>query len=97
VSQLRKYVPDPSHVIELDNIQVRENLTYDTSPVRIVDRRIKQLQGKEIPLVKVILSGTGDEDATWELESRMKETHPQLFAQGTQISRTKFPFRWGGM
>jgi len=34
-SQLRKYIHDPSHVIELDDIQVKENLTYETLPLRI--------------------------------------------------------------
>ena len=66
--------------IESDDIQVRDNLTYDSPPVRIADRRIKSLRGKEIPLVKVVWSGTGDEDATWELEDKMREIHPQLFA-----------------
>ena len=79
VSQLRKYVHDPSYVIESDDIQVCDNLTFDSPPVRIADRRIKSLRGKEIPLVKVVWSGTGDEDATWELEDKMRESHPQLF------------------
>ncbi|RZB86561.1 Transposon Ty3-G Gag-Pol polyprotein [Glycine soja] len=39
VSQLRKYICDPSHVIELDDVQVKENLTYETLPLRIEDRR----------------------------------------------------------
>ncbi|MCI38160.1 hypothetical protein A2U01_0059388, partial [Trifolium medium] len=30
VSQLRKYVADPSHVIESDDVQVRDNLTVET-------------------------------------------------------------------
>ena len=29
VSQLRKYLHDPLHVIELDDVQVRVNLTYE--------------------------------------------------------------------
>ena len=33
VSQLRKYIPDPSHVIESDVVQLRDNLTYETNPV----------------------------------------------------------------
>lgn len=28
VSQLRKYISDPSHVIEPDIVQIKENLTY---------------------------------------------------------------------
>jgi len=64
VSQLRKYVHDPLHVIELDNIQVKENLTYETLPLRIDDRMVKQLRGKEIPLVKVVWGSASGEDAT---------------------------------
>ncbi|MCI20463.1 hypothetical protein A2U01_0041625, partial [Trifolium medium] len=33
VSQLRKYVSDPSDVIESDDIQVKENLTVETLPL----------------------------------------------------------------
>ncbi|CAI8613501.1 unnamed protein product [Vicia faba] len=46
VSQLQKYVPDPSHMIEMDDIQVRDNLTVETRPLRIKDREIKSLRGK---------------------------------------------------
>ena len=35
VSQLRKYIPDPSHVIQMDDVQVRDNLTVVASPRRI--------------------------------------------------------------
>ena len=35
VSQLWKYVPDPSHVIQRDDVQVRHNLTVGTLPVRL--------------------------------------------------------------
>ncbi|XP_027368371.1 uncharacterized protein LOC113874343 [Abrus precatorius] len=79
VSQLRKYVPNPSHIIEPDIIQLKDNLTYETSPVRIVDQQVKQLRGKDIVLVKVVWSKTGDEDATWELERKMRDYYPYLF------------------
>jgi len=35
VSQLRKYVADLSHVIPRDDVQVRDNLTVETLPLRI--------------------------------------------------------------
>ncbi|XP_025982945.1 uncharacterized protein LOC114374314 [Glycine soja] len=79
VSQLRKYIHDPSHVIKLDDVQVKENLTYETLPLRIEDRLTKHLRGKEIPLVKVIWGGASGEDATWELESQMRAAYPSLF------------------
>jgi hypothetical protein len=54
VSQLRKYVYDPSHVIQVDDLKVRDNLTVETWPVRIEDREVKRLREKDIVLVKVI-------------------------------------------
>ncbi|GAU23275.1 hypothetical protein TSUD_281700 [Trifolium subterraneum] len=70
VSQLRKYVSDPSHVIESDDIQVKDNLTVETVPLRIEGRKVKKFRNKEIALVKVIWGGPAGENATWELESK---------------------------
>ena len=80
VSQLRKYVADPSHVIPRDDVQVRDNLIVETLPLRIEDHKVKQLRGKEIPLVKVVWGGVTGESLTWELESKMQESYPELFA-----------------
>ncbi|CAJ2651612.1 unnamed protein product [Trifolium pratense] len=78
VSQLRKYTPDPSHVIKPDDIHLKENMSFEVPPIKIADRKMKLLRTKEIPLVKVIWNeATGD--ATWELESKIKEQYPELF------------------
>lgn len=37
VSQLCKYVPYPSHVIQSHDMQIRDNLTYETFPLGIED------------------------------------------------------------
>ncbi|MCI15903.1 hypothetical protein A2U01_0037043 [Trifolium medium] len=57
VSQLRKYIADPSHVIESDDIQVKDNLTVETMPLRIEGREVKKLRNKEIASVKVVWGG----------------------------------------
>jgi len=80
VSQLRKYVADPSHVIPRDDVQVRENLMIETLLVRIEGREVKKLRGKEIPLVKVVWGGAVGESLTWESESKMLESYSELFA-----------------
>jgi len=54
VSQLREYVCDESHMIQVDELEVRDNLTIETWPVKIEDREVKRLRSKEIVLVKVI-------------------------------------------
>ena len=53
VTQLRKYVSDPSHIIQMDEVQARDNLTVEALPLRIEDREVKNLRGKDIALVKV--------------------------------------------
>ncbi|XP_073223391.1 uncharacterized protein [Cicer arietinum] len=82
VSQLRKYIFDPSHVIESDKVQIKENLTFETLPLRIEDQKSKELRGKTIPLVKVVWGGATGESATWEVESQMRDSYPELFSSG---------------
>ncbi|XP_017420187.1 uncharacterized protein LOC108330195 [Vigna angularis] len=78
VSQLRKYVPNSSHMLEAENVQVREDLSVEVQPVRIEESQNKQLRGKTISLVKVVWdSRTGD--STWELKGVMRESYPHLF------------------
>ncbi|XP_058762909.1 uncharacterized protein LOC131636300 [Vicia villosa] len=79
---LQRYVSDPSHVIQRDEVQIRDNLTVEVMPIRIEDRKIKQLRGKDIPLVRVVSGGAAGGSATWELESRMRESYPKLFPSG---------------
>jgi len=67
VSQLRKYAPDPSHILESDSVQVKENLSFEVTPIKILDSQMKQLRGKDILMVKVLWDLTSG-DATWEIE-----------------------------
>ena len=54
VSMLKKYVPNVSHVLEQELIELQEDLTYEEKPVQILDWKTKTLRNKEIPLVKVL-------------------------------------------
>ena len=40
VSVLRKYIPDPDKVVELEPVQLKENLTYEEQPIQILDRKV---------------------------------------------------------
>jgi len=79
VSQLKKYQPDPSHVIEYENIALQDNLSFVVFPERIIDEKTKQLRKKAIPMVKVVWKGLSPEEATWEMEADMKQKYPHLF------------------
>ncbi|OMO91869.1 reverse transcriptase [Corchorus capsularis] len=80
VSMLRKYVPDPSHVVDYEPLEVREDLTYPEHPIRIVDRKEQVLRRRTIPFVKVQWSNHTPREATWEMEEDMRKEYPYLFA-----------------
>ena len=80
VSLLRKYHPDPSHVIQLDELELNDKLLYEEKPIRVLDRRTKILRNKEIPLVLILWNHHGVEEATWETEEEMKVKYPTLFS-----------------
>ena len=79
VSMLKKYISDPTHILQSEPIQVNEDLTYEEKPVRILDRKEKELWKRKIPLVKVLWRNHATEEATWEREDEMRSKHPELF------------------
>ena len=64
VSMLRKYIPDPSHVLRDQLVELKDNLTYKEQPLQIVDRREQIWMNKVIPLVKVLWGNHGIKEAT---------------------------------
>ena len=54
VSRLKKYNPDPQHILATEEIELQEDMTYEEEPVRILDRKVKMLRTKSIPMVKVL-------------------------------------------
>ena len=54
VSQLRKYVPDPNHILESDSIQVKKNLSFEVKQIKILNSQVKQLRGRSIPLSSIV-------------------------------------------
>ena len=61
VSQLRKYVLDPSHVLEVEELHIRGDFLVEVQPDGLGDSQTKQLRGKSISLVQVIWDKrTGD-------------------------------------
>ena len=76
---LRKYIPDPSHVLREQLVQLKENLIYEETPVQIVDRKEQVLRSMVISLVKVLWKNHEREAATCEPEAQMRRQYPQLF------------------
>ncbi|GAV74367.1 hypothetical protein CFOL_v3_17847 [Cephalotus follicularis] len=65
---------NPSHVLRVEPMQVREDLSYDEQPVEILDYKEQILRTKRISLVKVMWRNHGVDEATCELEETMCNT-----------------------
>ena len=79
VSLLKRYVHDPSNVINWDLIQVEPKGEFRTEPMCILDRKVTMLWNRAIGRVKVQWEHYRPEEATWELEYSMRLAHPFLF------------------
>ncbi|XP_016747740.1 uncharacterized protein [Gossypium hirsutum] len=79
VSMLRRYHSDPSHIVPVEKIEIRPDLTIEEEPVQILDCDVKLLRRKSIPLVKVLWCNHGSEEATWEPKETMRQQYPNLF------------------
>ncbi|XP_074362278.1 uncharacterized protein LOC141702511 [Apium graveolens] len=75
-------------------IEVKSNLTYEEQPVEIIDRKVQELKKKNIPLVKVLWRNHAIEEATWELESEMRNKYSFLFSDESD-SGGRNPIRRG--
>ena len=67
-------------MINFDNIEVNNNVSYTESPVQILGKETKKGQNKEMSLVKVQWNHHDAREASWELESKMRAKYPKLFA-----------------
>ena len=78
VSMLRKYTPDPAHVVEWGQIEVDTDETFEEGPVCILESRDQVLRRKTVRLVRVVWRHYGVEESTWEREDMMRATYPFL-------------------
>ena len=91
VSMLRKYTPNPAHVVDWGQIEVDTDVTFEEGPVCILDSRDQVLRRKTVTLVRVLWRHYGVEESSWEREDTMRATYPFLFRdEGTWFSRLRF-------
>ncbi|XP_074266003.1 uncharacterized protein LOC141588459 [Silene latifolia] len=80
VSQLRKYIIDPSHVLQNEVPELETSLSFEERPIHILDKKDKKLRSKVVPLVKIIWKCGNIEEETWEPEASMRIKYPDLFS-----------------
>ncbi|WMV58867.1 hypothetical protein MTR67_052252 [Solanum verrucosum] len=53
-SMLKKCVEDPTSIVPLERLGVKENLSYEEVLVKILDWQVKKLRNKQVAFVKVL-------------------------------------------
>ncbi|XP_010506891.1 PREDICTED: uncharacterized protein LOC104783430 [Camelina sativa] len=81
VSQLRKCLREEDEVVEDVPAELQENLTVEATPIRIIDRMVKEMRRKKMNMVKILWNCGGREEATWETENKMKADFPKWFKE----------------
>nr|GEY34726.1 putative reverse transcriptase domain-containing protein [Tanacetum cinerariifolium] len=81
VSNLKKCLAEPYVQVPLDEIEIDENLHFVEEPIKIVERDVKQLKQRRIPLVKVRWNSRQGAEYTWEREDRFQKKYPHLFTE----------------
>nr|GEX27961.1 hypothetical protein [Tanacetum cinerariifolium] len=76
VSYLRKCLADESSMIALDELEISPELTFQEEPIAVLKRKSRQLQNKEIPLVKVECKHQKGTSIRWEPEEKMRIMYP---------------------
>jgi hypothetical protein len=79
VSQLKKYLRVPEEQIPLEELTVKEDLTYEEFSVKILETAEKVTRSRTIRMCKVQWNRYTEDEATWEREEDLRKTYPQLF------------------
>jgi hypothetical protein len=80
VSQLKKCLCVPEEQILMEELDAKEDLSYQEYPVKILKTSKRVTRNKTIKMCKVQWSYHTDEEATWEREEELKAEFPSLFS-----------------
>ncbi|GKB50417.1 retrotransposon protein, putative, ty3-gypsy subclass [Tanacetum coccineum] len=83
VSNLKKCLADVNMHVPLEELKIDDKLHFVEEPMKFMDREVKKLKKKRIPIVKVCWNSRQGPVFTWVREDEMKRKYPQLFANAT--------------
>ncbi|GKC49319.1 putative reverse transcriptase domain-containing protein [Tanacetum coccineum] len=81
VSNLKKCFADEPLAVPLDGLHIDDKLHFIEEPVEIMDREVKQLKQRRIPIVKVRWNSKRGPKFTWEREDQFQKKYPHLFTK----------------
>jgi hypothetical protein len=84
ISQLKKCLRVLEEQLPLEELNVKDDLTYTEHSVKILDTLERITRSKRIRMCKVQWSHHAEDEATWEREDELEAEFPQLFASSAE-------------
>jgi hypothetical protein len=84
VSQLKKCLCVPKEQIPMEDLDAKEDISYQEYPVKILETSERVTQNKRIKMCKVQWSQHIEEEATWEREEDFKAEFPSFFSDPSE-------------
>jgi len=79
VSQLKKCLRVPEEHIPIEELTVKEDLTYEEYPIKILETVDIVTRSRTINMCIVQWNCYTKDEATWEREEELRKSYPQLF------------------
>jgi hypothetical protein len=80
VSQLKKCLRVLEEQLLIEDLDAKEDLSYQEYPVKILETSERVTRNKKIRVCKVQWSHNTEEEATWEREEELKAEFPSFFS-----------------
>jgi hypothetical protein len=84
VSQLKKCLCVPEEQIPMEDLDAKEDLSYQEYPIRILEISERVTRNKKIKMCKVQWSHHIEDEATWEREEELKAEFPSFFSDPSE-------------
>jgi hypothetical protein len=85
VSQLKKSLCVPEEKIPMEDLDAKEDLSYQEYPVKILETSERVTRNKRIKMCKVQWSHHTEEEATWAREEELKTEFPRFFFDSSEL------------
>jgi hypothetical protein len=80
VSQLEKCLRVPEEQLPMEDLDAKEDLSYQQYPIKILKTSERVTRNKQIRMCKVQWSHHTEEEATWEREEELKAEFLSFFS-----------------
>jgi hypothetical protein len=84
VSQLKKCLRVSEEQLPMEDLDAKEDLSYQEYPVKILKTSERVTRNKKIKMCKVQWSHHTEEEATWEREEELKVEFPSFFSDPSE-------------